>query len=270
MNPLISVIIPTKNSSKFLEECLQSVKNQTYKNIEIIVVDNNSTDRTKEIAGKYTDKVFTKGPERSAQRNFGLKNSAGEYVVFVDSDMQLTPRVTEACMEEINRDRAIKGIKIPEESFGVGFWAKCKKLEKSFYNDVDWMQGARFFEKGVVTEAGGYDENMISGEDWDLSQRIENKHKNAKIKELILHNEGEIDLFQTVKKKYYYAKHFAKYAKKEHNKGSTQNQTSIISRYKLFLTQPKKLFKDPLVGLEMLFMKTCEFGFGGMGYLFSN
>jgi probable beta-1,3-galactosyltransferase len=57
-NPLVSVIIPTYNSSRTLEKCLKSIKNQTYKNIEIIVVDNNSIDNTKEIAKKYTGKVY--------------------------------------------------------------------------------------------------------------------------------------------------------------------------------------------------------------------
>ena len=57
-NPLVSVIIPTYNSSRTLEKCLESIKNQTYKNIEIIVVDNNSTDNTKEIAKKFADKAI--------------------------------------------------------------------------------------------------------------------------------------------------------------------------------------------------------------------
>jgi glycosyltransferase involved in cell wall biosynthesis len=59
-NLLVSVIIPTYNSSRTLEKCLESIKNQSYKNIEIIVVDNNSKDNTKEIALKFTDKVFNK------------------------------------------------------------------------------------------------------------------------------------------------------------------------------------------------------------------
>lgn len=75
--PLVSVIVPTYNSEKFIGACLESIKNQMYTNIELIVVDNNSTDKTKEIAWRYTDKVFNKGPERSAQRNFGAKNSIG-------------------------------------------------------------------------------------------------------------------------------------------------------------------------------------------------
>ena len=71
--PLVSVIVTTKNEEKNIANCLKSIKNQTYKNIEIIVVDNNSDDRTKEIAGKYTDKVFNHGPERSALRNLGAE-----------------------------------------------------------------------------------------------------------------------------------------------------------------------------------------------------
>ena len=58
MEPLVSVIIPTKNSARTIEACLRSVKYQDYKNIEIIVVDNFSTDGTQEIAKKYTEKVY--------------------------------------------------------------------------------------------------------------------------------------------------------------------------------------------------------------------
>ena len=146
-NSLVSVIVPTYNSNKYLDECLNSIKNQTYKNTELIVIDNNSTDNTKEIARRYTDKVYNQGPERSAQRNFGVNQSNGEYVVIIDSDMVLADKVIESCVEKIQVGENIKGIIIPEESFGEGFWAQCKKLEKSFYVGVKWMEAARFFEK---------------------------------------------------------------------------------------------------------------------------
>jgi glycosyltransferase involved in cell wall biosynthesis len=264
---LVSVIIPTKNSAKTLEVCLESIKNQTYKNIEIIIIDNNSTDNTKEIAGKYTDKVFNYGPERSAQRNFGGKNSNGENIIFIDSDMKLSERIVESCFEKVKESESTKGIVIPEESYGVGFWAKCKKLERSFYIGVDWMEAARFFDKKVFQEVGGYDENMTSGEDWDLSQRVGQKYAIERISEFIYHNEGEINLFKTIIKKFYYAKMFSGYIDKKENKESIMKQTSIIGRYKLFFSNPKKLFSNPMIGLGMIFMKTCEFGFGGMGYL---
>jgi len=265
-NHLVSVIVPTKNSEKFIGQCLESIKNQTYKNLEIIVVDNNSTDNTKEIAKKYTDKVYNQGPERSAQRNFGVNQSNGEYVVIIDSDMELSEKVVEACIEKINSDKKIKGVVIPEESFGEGFWAQCKKLEKSFYVGVDWMEAARFFRCRDFLAVNGYNENMISGEDWDLSQKIEKDGTIGRINDFIYHNEGKINLFKTIKKKFYYAGEFTNYAGKNKGSGRFKRQTGIFSRYKLFLSHPKKLFKNPIIGLGMLFMKTCEFVFGGMGY----
>lgn len=264
--PLVSVVVPTKNSSKFLGECLESIKNQSYQNIEIIVVDNNSTDDTKEIARKYTEKVFNKGPERSAQRNYGVEQSQGEYIAIIDSDMQLSEKVIEKAVAKIQADNTV-GIIIPEESFGEGFWAQCKKLERSFYVGVSWMEAARFFRKDAYIQAGGYDEDMVSGEDWDLSQRIEKMGRIGRVNEFIFHNEGKISLWKTMRKKFYYAQKFRKYLSKNHSEGKTGNQTGILRRYWLFFSQPAKLFRNPFLGLGMLFMKTCEFGFGGAGYL---
>src|SRR3989344_7410236 len=134
--PLISVVVPTKNSEGFLEQCLRTIKEQTYKNLEIIVVDNNSTDKTKEIAKKYTKLIFNKGPERSTQRNYGASKARGDYLLFIDSDMELTKNVVKDCIRRI-QNTDIGGLIIPEESFGKGFWARCKTLERSFYVGVD-------------------------------------------------------------------------------------------------------------------------------------
>ena len=96
--PLISVIVPTYNSAIFLDRCLESIMNQTYKNIELIVVDNNSTDNTKAIAKKYTSLVFNQGPERSAQVNYGVLQSKGSFIYKIDSDFVLDPLVIEQCV----------------------------------------------------------------------------------------------------------------------------------------------------------------------------
>ncbi len=271
-SPLVSVIVPTKNSSRTLEACLESIKKQTYQNIELIVVDNNSTDNTKEIAKKYTDKVFNLGPERSAQRNFGAKNSAGEYLLFIDSDMELSEMVIESCVDKAISDNTIKGIIIPEESFGEGFWAHCKKLERSFYVGISWMEGARFFDKKIFDEVGGYDEENTGTEDYDLPQRVEDKYRNdsiSRVSDFIFHNEGKISLFKTCKKKFYYAQRLDNYKAKVENRNKFRKQSSLMARYGLFFSKLEKLFTNPVFGIGMLFMKTCEFVFGGMGYLFS-
>lgn len=270
-SPLVSVIVPTKNSEPFLEACLSSVRSQIFTGkIELIVVDNFSTDKTRDIALQYADQVFQKGPERCTQRNFGVPKSHGTFVFIIDSDMKLAPNVLASCVSVLESHPESVGVIVPEESYGEGFWAKCKKLEKSFYVGIPWMEAARFFRRDIFEKVGGYDESMVSGEDWDLSQRIEQHGKIGRINDFIYHNEGRINLWKTVKKKFYYAQKFAKYTEK--NRGKTDNvdhQTGILSRYRLFFAQPKKLFKNPLVGVGMLFMKTCEFGFGGVGYITS-
>ena len=98
MSDLVSVIVTTRNSDRFINDCLISIKNQSYKDIEIIIVDNNSSDETLRIAKKYTEKIFTKGPERSAQRNLGFRKSLGKWFMYIDSDMILSENLIEACV----------------------------------------------------------------------------------------------------------------------------------------------------------------------------
>jgi glycosyltransferase involved in cell wall biosynthesis len=122
--PLVSIIVPTYNSSLTLADCLLSIQNQSYENIELVVVDNNSKDTTKDIAKQFTNHVYNKGPERSAQRNYGVSKASGVYVLIIDSDMQLDSDVVKECVEGL-ADASIAGLVIPEESFGEGFWAQC-------------------------------------------------------------------------------------------------------------------------------------------------
>jgi glycosyltransferase involved in cell wall biosynthesis len=272
LNPLVSVIITTKNSEKYIKECLYSIKKQSYKKIESIVVDNNSIDHTKEIAEKYTKSIYNKGPERSAQRNFGAKKTKGDFLLFIDSDMELSKNVIKECVEkyETANDRKVGGIIIPEVSIGKSFWAKCKALERSFYIGLDWIEAPRFFSKDIFTQFKGYDEKQTGTEDFDLPQRIKNKlgeESILRIKSPIYHNEGNLSLLYTLKKKYYYVKTANEYRQKKSNQKYYKKQANI-ERYKLFFSKPKLLYRNPIVGIGMLFMKTCEFAAGGLGYVF--
>lgn len=267
--PLVSVIVPTKNSSQFFDECLLSIRNQTYSNIELIVVDNFSSDDTVNIAKKFTNLFFQTGPERCTQRNFGALKATGKYVIFIDSDMVLSSPVIQNCVKTME-GKDFKGVIIPEESFGVGFWAQCKKLERSFYIGVDSIEAARFFYLSDFNSVGGYNELLISGEDWDLSDRIELLGKYTRIDDFIYHNEGKISLYKTLQKKYYYAKKAGAYLAQTRNISTAmKRKQGVVGRYLLFFKQPLKLFRTPTVGLGMLFMKTCEFGFGGVGLTIS-
>ena len=265
--PLVSIIVTTYNNTTTLDACLTSIANQSYEPIELVVVDNNSTDNTKQIAHGFTDNVFNIGPERCTQRNFGVSKAHGAYVMIIDSDMELTANVVRACVDQVIAHPELKALVIPEESFGQGFWAQCKHLERSFYVGTSWMEASRFFDTQTYLGVGGYDERLVSGEDWDLSQRVGDHNPTGRINEYIRHNEGHLRLLRTLKKKYYYAQKFAKYLAVNKNRPAISSQTGILTRYGLFFSRPVKLLKRPDLGLGMLFMKTSEFAFGGFGYL---
>jgi glycosyltransferase involved in cell wall biosynthesis len=251
-NPMISVIVPTYNSAKTLEICLKSVKKQTYSNIEIIVVDNNSADNTRKIAEKY-GKVFIKGPERSAQRNFGARQSNGEYLVFLDSDIELTPRVIEECMRRVDEGSA--AVIFREITVGEGFWAKCRALESRCVIGDDLIEAPRFYKARVFNEVNGYDESLVGWEDWDLSQRVRQRgFKVARVDPLTMHHEGKVSLIKRIKKKYYYGKTVKKYIEK--HKGVSKRQIPLFRS--AYFRSWKLLVKDPVHALGFTIMKMLE------------
>ncbi|MDB5146065.1 MAG: hypothetical protein JWQ57_85 [Mucilaginibacter sp.] len=98
-NALVSVIIPVYNSGKYIEQCIQSALTQTWQNIELIIVDDGSTDRSLAIIAKYENervRVFSQEHKGSgAARNKGLAEATGEYIQFLDSDDLLSPNKIE-------------------------------------------------------------------------------------------------------------------------------------------------------------------------------
>lgn len=267
--PLVSVIVTTKNEEKNIENFCKSVVEQSYKNIELILVDNNSTDKTKEIALKYTDKVFNKGPERSTQRNYGVKKSKGDYILVLDADMILTQNVVKECVEFVTKNSEHKALVIPEKSIGTSFWAKCKAFERSFYflDNVDnGIEAARFFEKKSFNELGGYDINITGPEDWDLPERIYKKYpKKHKVENHLIHNENDIGLLGLAKKKFYYAKKSNVYLKK-HNISVVSTKTIYFLR-PVFYKHYREWFKNPILSIGTIIMLTVEFIAGALGYL---
>jgi len=263
--PLVSVLAHTRNSQRTIEEHLKSIQGQTYPRIELIVVDNNSTDATIEIAKRFTDQVYNKGPERSAQRNFAAKMASGKYLLVPDSDMILTPRVVEECVAVCENNPKIKAVVIPEESFGKGFWAKVKAYERSFYLGEDYIEAARFFDKKVFWEFGGYDENLTGPEDWDLPERIAQKYQIGRIKSFIHHDEGRVSLVKLMQRKHYYAFKVAPYLEKW-QRGPINRKTIYFLRPAFWKNIPK-LIRHPIFSLAMFLMLSCELLAGGLGYL---
>ena len=101
---MISVIVPVYNAEEYLEECLESIKNQTYTNIEVILVNDGSSDGSKEICEQYCEKdnrfklVNQENQGQSVARNLGVAESVGEFIMFVDSDDVINKNVLEVLL----------------------------------------------------------------------------------------------------------------------------------------------------------------------------
>ena len=96
-NKTVTVIVTTKNSSRTIRQCLESINTQNYTNIETLVIDGISSDDTCEIASKCGAKIFSLDSERTKAKNFGTSKSNGEFLLFIDSDMILDKNVVEEC-----------------------------------------------------------------------------------------------------------------------------------------------------------------------------
>ena len=133
---LVSIIIPTWNSSSVLTDCLNSLRLQTYSNIEIIVADNYSTDTTTTVAKNFNARLFVYGPippnntffSAPERRRIGAEKAFGDYLFFVDSDMILDIGLIQECV--LQCQRSADAIIVPEVSFGEGFWSECRIYER--------------------------------------------------------------------------------------------------------------------------------------------
>ncbi len=108
-NPKISVIVPIYNVEKYLDACLSSIQKQTFKDFEVLLINDGTPDNSMEIAQKYADAdkrftIFNKtNGGLSDARNFGLKKAKGEYIAFIDSDDRIRPKFLENLYRAITR-----------------------------------------------------------------------------------------------------------------------------------------------------------------------
>jgi glycosyltransferase involved in cell wall biosynthesis len=265
---LVSIIITTKNEEEVIKRLLNSLEKQNYLNREIIVIDNYSTDNTSRIAKRFTKDIYNKGPERSAQRNYGAKKAKGEYLLFLDADMKLSEKVVKECVDLVNKKRKVGAITIPEESIAKTLWEKVKAFERSFYNleGDEITDAARFFKKDVFEKVNGYDESITGPEDWDLTDKVKKAgYKIGRISALIYHYERVPNPIKLAKKKYYYGLKSHRYLVK-HNISLIGPKTIYFLR-PVFLRNINKIFAHPILAALMVLMLSFEMAGGGMGYI---
>ena len=258
VDPLVSVIVSTKNEERNISACLESVVQQSTPPLEIIVVDNFSEDKTTEIAQEYGAKIFQQGPERSAQRNYGVEKAQGKYILYLDADMRLSPKVIEECVNCCEVDNKICGIYIPEFIVGKGFWINVRRFERSFY-DGTVIDAVRFVPKTAIQQVEGFDLKNTGTEDWDFDKKIRGLGKTILAEANLEHDEGIFDLKNYLSKKNYYSKSFENYSKKwGRDDPDIRKQLSPWYRFLVvFVEQGKfvKLLKHPILTISMYYLR---------------
>jgi len=188
--PTVSVIIPTYNRSKLIKEAIDSVLKQSYTNVEVIVVDDGSTDGTGSIVRQMTHgrlRYYYKhngGP--SSARNLGLTKAKGKYIAFLDSDDLWPPEFLDTVIVQLEKNKgygAAYSQVICVQQDGAKKEMSDKKRYKSgwmarafFETSPDLFPSATCFRRSVWEDIF-WDEQIIGGEDYDIFLRISAKTK---------------------------------------------------------------------------------------------
>ncbi|MCW4047188.1 MAG: glycosyltransferase [Candidatus Bathyarchaeota archaeon] len=264
-NPKVSVVVPTRNSARTLSRCLQSVKNQTLKPFEIIVVDDFSSDETVQIAKNLGARILQRRCRPAEARNLGTSASTGEYMLFLDSDQVLTPLVVEECVAKCTKEK-VGMVRIPEVFVGEDFWSSCSAVWKNKYEQVEHVYGARenlmhgeprFFIRKLLEEVGMFDTSLLWGEDYDLYERLKRLNvKEGYCKAFLYHLES-VSLTQWVLKNLRYGETVPAFIRKTNKKIFP----SMIRHAMLTFVQVLREKQKPsvVIGCVFLFwLKACS------------
>ncbi len=269
-NKLVSIVIPTRNSAIVLVNCLRSIRDQAYSNVEVIIVDGRSTDNVGELAKKYNCRYFEYTPnlkevlfDAPHKINFGASKAKGEFMYWLDADMELTKNVIGEAVKIC--EKGAGAVIIPEDSFGIGIWAKAKKLERRCYWGDDSIEAPRFFRKNVWKDVGGFDLSLgAGGNDWDLHLKTrELGYKISRTKNYIKHNEGKLTLSKLFKKRFMYGREVVKYIGKRPRASFTSFfpiRYSFIKNWKMFAS-------DPVTTVAFIVMRFTEYIGGFLGII---
>lgn len=240
-SPLVSVVIPTYKSADMIERCVRSVHDNTYKNIELIVVDSCSNDGTREIVQKYNkSKFIEKKSSRTEARNIGINAAEGKYIFNIDVDMELSRNLIEECVEIC--EKGYDTLIVPEENVANTFWTKCTKFGKQMDIDEPDFEYCRFVKRDLLIMINGYDESLVAGEDADVHIRLVNLGvEMSRTTSIIYHHVENISFFKIIKKSNYYAQTISNFHEK--------NMQDIIKRRSLVSVaiDKKHLFREDLI-----------------------
>ncbi len=252
----LSVIITTRNEEANIAACLVAFNPWRVRGVvETIVVDNGSTDATCALAEAAHARVVQQAPERSAQRNRGVREAAADFVLILDADMIVPSETIDEILARLSSDE-VDALYVREVRTGKGIRTKARNFERSFYN-ATCIDTVRVIRRATFLELGGFDETLTGPEDWDFDRRI-NAHTNRIFLTdgHLIHNEKQLSLARMLEKKAYYAQSFARYQEKWQHDAIIKKQFGFTYRFIGVFTENgkwKRLLCHPILFTVMMF-----------------
>lgn len=259
MTERVSVVVPTRNNERTIGACLASVRAQDHPEVELLVIDNHSTDATADLARPYADRFERAGPERSAQRNRGIDLATGQWLLWLDSDMVLPPEAISSALA-VARSTGAAGVALPERTVGEGFWTACRALERECYLDQPGLHNPRLLRTGYLRDDGGFHLAMSGPEDTDLRLRMRARGDLIALAPVLVdHDEGRLRLRDIWSKRFYYGQSIP--ALEDRHDGAVGGQgRALLTAY---VANRSRLLRDPVHAMGMVAMRGME----AAGYL---
>lgn len=231
-NSLISVIIPVYNVEDYLEECIDSVLNQTYKKTEIILINDGSTDSSHIILERYSyySNIIILSQENSGQsvaRNKGMKVAKGEYIYFLDSDDYISPKTFEDLIQTM-KDNNLDLIRFAAQSFADKLDIKIDKEKYDF---------SKYYDEGIVYNKNEFlklnFKTFLPSPVLYIMRKDLLENNNLKFPPGIVHEDElfTLEVFLNTKSMMYNSNF---YYKRRYREGSTMTSESILCRKKSF------------------------------------
>lgn len=257
----VTVVVPTRNNIRTIEACLRSITEQSHQDLELIVVDNHSSDGTPRVAERHADRVITAGPERSAQRNTGIEAATSEWVLWLDSDMILPPRAVALALETAEATGAT-GIALPERTIGEGYWTACRALERECYLDDPWLHNPRLVRRHYLLGEGAFHLAMSGPEDADLRMKMRSTGAGIELAPIIIdHDEGRLTVRDVMSKRYYYGRSIPAFASEHEGAVGAQGKAVLRS----YVRHHRRLLRDPGHAVGMVALRAMEAGGYALG-----
>lgn len=185
----VSVIIPVYNASKSIKQCLESIYNTKYKDFEVLVVDDNSTDNSVEIIKNFPCKLikFNKNKGPAVARNTGAREANGNILMFIDSDAIQQEDNINKIVDDFKKYPDIASVSgmFSKESISKGWFAKYRDLQIHYWHkstsrtSTIFMVTTGAIKKDIFFEVGCFNENYNAAdvEDYEIGHRIAKKYK---------------------------------------------------------------------------------------------